>query len=318
LLIQAFLLAVLVCSAKVAAAEVAACTVRLRSSAEVASVNPVLGDVADVRGSDESVVGKLAQLALGPVIDPRLFTRADIQKRIRDAFPDRAPCEISGSDYLRVSLAGRTPDREEIAALLRAHLAGVTSWHEDEIEIRSIENLKAQSLPVGEVQVRITARGIPANFHRLVLPVEISIGGRVARTFFIVADARIRARVVETTRPMSFRTVLSESDLREVVREIEDPRAAYVRSISEAVGMVVKRALREREILTRRSVDAASLVRNGDTVRLTVQINGIQVAAMGRALQDGKLGQRIKIRNLDSDRSLVAEVTGQREARIVQ
>jgi flagella basal body P-ring formation protein FlgA len=112
--------------------------------------------------------------------------------------------------------------------------------------------------------------------------------------------------------------VLSSGDLAERVCEIEDPRSEYFRHIDAAAGMIAKRALAPGEMLTSNCVEAASLVHNGDTVRLVALSNGIQVSTLARALQNGKLGDRIKVRNIVSNRAITAVVTGLGEVRVAQ
>jgi flagella basal body P-ring formation protein FlgA len=122
--------------------------------------------------------------------------------------------------------------------------------------------------------------------------------------------------VVQVAKPVAFRGILKAEDLREQVCDIEDPRAEYFRTMAEAIGKTAKRALGPGELLSQTFVDEVSLVRNGETVKLLVESGSLRMTAQVRALQNGKLGDAIKVRNTDTDRVITAVVTGRGEVRV--
>jgi hypothetical protein len=104
----------------------------------VKGATPVLGDIANLSGDDEALLGQLAHTPLGSISDVRLLSRAEVLSLIRIAIPDSADVQIAGAEFTRISIATRTPEATEIAVILKTHLASVTPWKEEEIEIRSI------------------------------------------------------------------------------------------------------------------------------------------------------------------------------------
>jgi len=317
LVAAATVFAVLICLRVVAAdSTAAACTVRLRPQAAVKGAAPILADIADLSGDDKALLDQLAHMPLGSISDARLLSRADVLALIKVAIPDLVDVQIIGAEFTRVSIATRAPEATEIAAILKAYLASVTPWKEEEIEIRSIDNLKAIALPEGEIQLRVVSHGAPLNFRSALVSVEVSLNGKSLRTFWVKADVRVRAQVVQAARPVSYRSVLKADDLREALCDIEDPHSAYIRTAAEAVGMIAKRALGQGELLNLNCVDGASLVRSGETVRLLVQSGSISMTVLARALQNGKLGDPVKVKNIDSDRVVTAVVTGRCEVRV--
>lgn len=315
--VTAAMFVVLTCYALAAASLTAASyTVSLRTQALVKSTTLVLGDIADLSGEDEALVAKLARMPLGSVTDVRLLRRSEVLPLIRGFFPDLGNVSVTGAEFTRVSVATRTPEAAEIAAILKAHLAAVSSWREDEIEIRSIDNLKAMELPQGDIRLRVISRGTPSNYRSMLVLVEAVLDGKPLRTFWVKADVRVHAQVAQVARPVPYGRALQADDLHEVLCEVEDPRADYIHDCAEAVGMTAKRALAPGDLLNRSWVTEVRLVRNGEMVRLLAQNGSVSISVLARALQDGRLGDRIKVRNVDSDRALTAVVIGRGEVRI--
>lgn len=315
--ITAAMFVVLTCYA-IAAANLAAepYTVCLRTQALVKSTTLVLADIAELSGEDEALVTKLARMPLGSVADVRLLRRSEVLSLIRSFFPGLENVSLTGAEFTRVSVATRTPEAAEIAAILKAHLAAVSSWREDEIEVRSIDNLKAMELPLGDIRMRVVSRGKPSDYRKMLVLVEAVLDGKPLRTFWVKADVRVHAQVAQVARPVPYGRALQADDLHQILCEIEDPRADYIRDCAEAIGMTAKRALAPGDLLNRSWLAEVRLVRNGEMVRLLAQNGSVSISVLARALQDGRLGDRIKVRNVDSDRALTAVVIGRGEVRL--
>jgi flagella basal body P-ring formation protein FlgA len=296
-----------------AAASAGSFTVRLKPDASVKSSNFVLADIADLMGDNEATLARIAGIKLGPITDVRVVSRSEVLGMIRDRVGNAEEVLLTGADFTRVSVATRTADAAMVASALKSFLISSTPWREDEIEIRSIESLKPLRIPDGDLQLRVTSRGAPSNFKSALLPLELVVDGKVWRTLWIKADIRVRAKVVQVAKPVAFRGILKTEDVREQVCDIEDPRTEYFRTPSEAVGKTAKRVLGTGELLSRASMEEASLVRSGETVRLLGISGSVSMTAKVRALQNGKLGEAIKVRNIDTDRLIVAVVTGRGE-----
>jgi flagella basal body P-ring formation protein FlgA len=150
----------------------------------------------------------------------------------------------------------------------------------------------------------------------MLLPVEVASAGRSCRTSWVKASVRVQAKVVRVVGRVPYRGVLRSADLEEAVSEVKDPRAEYVRTVADAVGMVAKRALLPGDLLNVSWVAGRDLIRRGDTVRLVAQGAGINVSILALALQAGKLGDHVRVRSLESNRALRGLVTGPGEVTV--
>jgi flagella basal body P-ring formation protein FlgA len=310
--------AVLCCSPNAWPSPAVFCTIRLRSEAVIKGSVLVLADIADLSGDDDALVARLAHAPLGTILQVRTLSRTEVFELIRGLVASPKDVLITGADYTRVSVATRVPAQEEIVSVLKAHFASVTQWSMEEIKIPSIENLTAIELPQGELKLNVIGRALPSNNRSMLIPMVAVSEGRTLRTFWVKAGVRVRAHVVQLARPVLYAHALQAEDLRDVLADIEDPGAAYFRTCEEAIGTTAKRALGIGELLKRDWVNETNLVHSGDTVRLVSQGGAVRVTTLARALQNGKIGDRIMVRNLDSDRAITALVTGQGEVRVAR
>ena len=89
------------------------------------------------------------------------------------------------------------------------------------------------------------------------------------------------------------------------------------RTASNAGGLQeLVRAVRAGEALRMSDLRQATLIRRGELVVMTVgSAATFQISVKAEALQDGKLGEQIRLRNTESGRTLSAIVTGKGQAR---
>jgi flagella basal body P-ring formation protein FlgA len=72
--------------------------------------------------------------------------------------------------------------------------------------------------------------------------------------------------------------------------------------------MEINQPLAPGEIIRERHLRKAKLIRRNDPVRLVSRGSAFQIEATGIALQDGYFGDRIKVSNSESNRTLVGSV----------
>ena len=289
----------------------------LRETAVVSGPEIRLGDLADLPAAVDDKSAGLAGLSLGPSPMPgetRIVTRTEVGRILEAA--DLPGVAVAGAPSVRISRSSRSLTQGEVAQVLKSHIASVTAWEPDEIEVRSIRNLKDVLVPEGNTALRFILKSPPSSFRNLLLPLEVSVDGRSARTVWIMADVRINATVMQAARMLPFGTALTGDDIRPARIEITDPRAACVRKAEAATGKVLRRSIRIGELITEDALSDPLVVRSGDTVRLRLEQQNIRLVILARAEQDGRMGQSIRVRNLEFARVMKALVVGPGEVLI--
>jgi len=107
-------------------------------------------------------------------------------------------------------------------------------------------------------------------------------------------------------------SLVSAADVGIEKRRIEGLGAAYLESLAELQGRALRRTLPAGTTLMVEMFEPDAVVHRGQEVTLLAGSAGIEVRALGRALQDAASGARLKVENLTSMRVVegVAEPTG--------
>ncbi len=133
---------------------------------------------------------------------------------------------------------------------------------------------------------------------------------------YVQATVQVFESVVVATRTLRRGERLQARDIE--LREIDTARLrdTVYRHPERAEGMAVRRTIAAGNPLTAGSVTEPILIERGDTVSITAESGTVRIRHQGVALQDGVMGERIRIRNQRSERVIQATVTDDGEARV--
>lgn len=124
--------------------------------------------------------------------------------------------------------------------------------------------------------------------------------------YFLPVRVSVYEEVIVAVKPIprGHRIESSDVELKEI--DVSQIRGSVFYNKEAIVGSLAKRAIRQNTMVKGRSV---CLVCKGDRVKIVAKNAGINVAMKGLALQDGREGDLILVKNLSSSRKLEAQVT---------
>ena len=118
------------------------------------------------------------------------------------------------------------------------------------------------------------------------------------------------------TRRMTPGEKITESDINWLRVPATRVSQNIIDNTQNLIGFTPRRSLRPGELIRANDVEPPRLVAKGDIVSITYVFANMNLSARGRALEDGALGETIKVLNQRSHRTIEVEVTGINEARI--
>lgn len=293
--------------------------VQLKETVLVESGKVLLKDIANLEGKEPDLINKIGSL---PIIDSPEFGEVktlsrhqvdEILQRTRNAPPE---IRICGAPIVQIRLKGRRIHAEEIVPVLTAFMMERTPWREHEIEIHSFKNLEEIEVPAEEFDLRISEKSPIFGNGRMLVSFDAFRDGKKLTSFWLAAGIRIKAEILAAAQRIPYGKVIAPEDVVIAVTDIEDPDTAIMRNADEAIGNTAKRSFYPGDPLTRETLMKPFLVNSGDTVHLRLEGNGIVLTALARAEQNGRLGQVIRVRNLEFSNVLKARVTGRAQVEI--
>ncbi|MGH6891268.1 MAG: flagellar basal body P-ring formation chaperone FlgA [Dongiaceae bacterium] len=116
------------------------------------------------------------------------------------------------------------------------------------------------------------------------------------------------AQVPVPTRLISAGEVIAAEDLEWQPVHLTRLSGNSLTDAQQLIGHMAKRPLKAGQILRQSDVAVSPIIRKNDLIRLVVRSGQMTLSVQGKALQDGALGQAIRVVNVNSNRQLSGTV----------
>jgi flagella basal body P-ring formation protein FlgA len=166
-------------------------------------------------------------------------------------------------------------------------------------ELRLAPDLRTQGKPLGRVRV----------------DVRVIVDKEALCSVPVTLDVAWYQQVAVAGRRMDNGETLQREDIRSEKMLLHGGEN-YVVFSPNLVGQRTLRSIPAGQALTSADIELAAaadpiMVKNRDNVRLIAVVGSMQVSTFGQALQDGRSGQIIQVRNVDSNHVVFGRVVGQ-------
>ncbi|RJE77320.1 flagella basal body P-ring formation protein FlgA [Pseudoalteromonas sp. MSK9-3] len=205
-----------------------------------------------------------------------------------------ASCHVYAKDY----------STKELEQLAQNFIASQTTTKPDvKTEIKSLTLDKRIATKFCAQPVNLTTAATPP-FNRQVT-VQIRCEQAPLWTQYVHVRINEMHPVIVSTQLVSKGELLTQSHLKIEYRAKQFVRAAYINDLSLLVGSKSKRNLREGMPVGTHQV---CMVCKGDKVTIFAKTRSLTIKTSGIALQDGNLGEQIRVKNQKSGKTVSARV----------
>jgi flagella basal body P-ring formation protein FlgA len=142
------------------------------------------------------------------------------------------------------------------------------------------------------------------------ISVKAECVGPVKWVVHLPAQVMIYQQVPVAAQDIPRGQTLSEQHLTSATINVSTIRQAYAADNQAVLGREAKRNIGKGDVFRSNLLDAPTSVRRGEVVVLESVAGGIKVSSSGTAMADGRLGQKIRVKNDSSARVVTGIVRG--------
>ena len=205
------------------------------------------------------------------------------------------------------SHASNTEDLTQLRSQIQEHLSQhiiANEGQRSEITVNKLDSrlnlTKCTKMP--EIQ-------IPENaLKKSKFSVKVRCGAKQNWSVHVPVNVRHFGPVVIATRHLSRTNRIKPDDIQIKEMEITRLNSSYFDKPQQVIGMIVKQPWRAGRALHPRMIRAPHLVKRGESVTIVAHNPNFNIRMKGRALMPGAKGQRIKVKNTSSKKTLEAVV----------
>jgi flagella basal body P-ring formation protein FlgA len=284
-----------------------------------------VGDIADVSHGDNQLRGRISQLdivALPPGGLEETVSQQQIDLRLRLAGIPEDAYQLRGAERVVVVESPVGFDDETVRMAIGKALADRIGVAPEDIEVRLTRPLPhIGSLgPSDKVQIRAL---VPDNVRtgRLRVDIGLYIDDRLHKMFNVTVEARIYAAVARATQRIDRGGMITEDNVdydRHLLTLAASDRAARdPMGKTSARTILPGRIVGTTDVVEQQDPRGPVLVNRRDVVRLIARKGNLTVVVpAAEALEQGKAGDLIKVRNVQSKRIVTGRVVNQSEVEV--
>lgn len=204
----------------------------------------------------------------------------------------------------------------DLAELITQYVREHSSWEADDIRIEFSAKISRVNLKGENISYDISRSGKEAMIGNCHFMVRFFDDGIQVAKYPVRADIEIRENYLASARVIKRNAILEPNDIQVMKRWVRNPS---LKSIADAGEIVGKRLVADvgpdREI-KRSMIKEPVLVKKGEMVRIVLDDGQMSVMAVGVAEEEGVERQRIRVKNLSSQKVIFAKVEGEAFVRV--
>ncbi len=289
------------------------------AAAQDAAAQPKLKELVTVT-ADLVRIGDLVDNA-GPAANVAVFRAPDLGQtgavqveRITEALRahDLASLNTAGLTEVVVTRLSRTIGAKDVEERITRAVAGQQGFGEAknlsvafdrEVRTLHVEASATSDLLIARINIEPRTGRFDVSFE---IPGSAAARRLPLRFTGVVAETVEAATLV---RSISRGDVIRESDVT-VERRAKTEAAGDAINVDQAIGLSAKRPLRAGQVLRTADLMKADVVSRNEAVTILYEAPGIMLTVRGKTLEAGAVGDLVNVLNIQSNRTVQAEVAG--------
>ncbi|MDT0138594.1 flagellar basal body P-ring formation chaperone FlgA [Acidovorax sp. PRC11] len=298
--------------------------VALRPEVQVDRADVRLGDIALLSSPDIDTLRRAMAVPLGQA--PRLGEPVALEgARLRGWLRSRMglrdeQIQWEGVESTSVRAAMREIAGETVAAqareALKSHLEAIARQKglvQPRIELQAVGVPPMLQVPAAGIQLRIRPLEALVPGPRMLVWVDVFAGERHVRAIPVRFEMSLFAMAAVAREELAAGSEVPEENV--AWREVDLARlpaaavpAAWGTQMDAGAPLHVRKRMAAGEVLTADRVGPALAVARGQWVRVTATSGGLSLESRAQSLQDGQIGQTVRVRPQNAAEALMAKI----------
>lgn len=213
---------------------------------------------------------------------------------------------LAGSLMITSATAGQTQSHNSIREAAEQHV--LDQFSQEAEQVRATAKRLDSRLRLAACDEELETFSPYSRKNRSRITVGVRCNAEDGWTLYVPVSLSLIKEIVVAGRELPKNTVITSADIKTEPRDVAKMHRGYIDNPRQAVGKVVKRRIHAGASLTPGQLNIQHAVKKGSQVVIVAQIGTLVVRMNGKALTNGAIGERIRVKNTSSDRQIEATV----------
>ena len=280
-----------------------------------------LMDIAALEGGDPELAESLRYLEVAsapPLGQERVIRSDSLRRRLKQQRVNLESLEIKAPPFIRLSRDAQEISEDFIKRLLVKYMETHLPWKRERgrFSIVSIRLSGKRLIPEGNATYEVVPPRRLNLVGRATFRVLVRVDGNLATRLWAVLDVEVLAPVVVAVRTLPKGHVLQTQDVAIQEVRLGTLTQEPFEDISKVVGKQLARRVNQGEPIMQNRVADALVIKKGALVTIIAERGLLRVTVPGVALENGEKGKIIRVRNLNSLKTIFARVSDASTVRV--
>jgi flagella basal body P-ring formation protein FlgA len=279
----------------------------------------LLKDLVHIYGDDRQLNQKIGRIEMGNVLplgQSRIIDEKDIRRSIKRAGIKSEKIEITLSQPISVTRAAMTISPDLIKTSVRNFIINHLAFKKATVTIKEIRWSGPVNLPKGKLSYHIEPKYHSDLIGKISLTIFFDVNGQLEKRLLVFAKVEVVKKVVLARNLISRGQLIQRSDLELCTLELSQIKGQPLTDIESLSGKRAIHHIYPKQVILENDVEIPPVVMRGDTVKIVVNFSNLTATARGVVRENGRIGDKIKVVNIDSKKSLYATVIDHNTVRI--
>lgn len=275
-----------------------------------------LRDIASISSTDAGLSKTLGAVVVGKT--PRVgyskrVTRNAVMPKLASVYPGiYRSIHWAGEDYVTIKGVGVEYKAERY---LGHATSALTAWLQEKyhkVSISKVGTYKDLAVPAGEITLKPRLSSAMGLKRRMKVWVDVLVDGTQYQTIPVWFAVQAYGPALVANSKMPAGSVISAADFYQKEVDLSLVDGTPVVSLDKLKTMRLKKTVYKGDVVTRNNIEVLPNVLVGQKVAVTANVGNVSIRTTAIALEDGKIGDRIKVKTMDNSSEYQVNVIGSR------
>ena len=288
--------------------------INVKPQATVRGDQVYLGDIATFQPADDKRVSRLRRVEVVTAPAPgsgfRLKGRF-LTYKLTSAIGDQEDIFLKVPAALNVRRSAQFISRGQLEGIFKGFVLEDSPWSPDKVRFDRIQAPQGGvALPEGELFWKVAGRGNRRHSGNISVVVYLYVDGKEIRKVPVSGKVSVRQAIVKAAGKIGSGQIIGHEDVLLAEDGYYQGHVDVLGSLEEVIGKKARRNIRSGQPITGRMIEDPPIVKKGSKVLLKAENALIKVTALGKVLQDGWVGDHVRVLNTTSGKEVSAVVEG--------
>ncbi len=284
--------------------------IKVKDKALVNGETVTLGDIASFQPGDDIRVDRLRAIEISVSPSPDTTRRIEkelVMYRVASHINRDKDITLNMPQSIIVERESQVISGKTLEKIFTDYVLQNSPFEKDEIVIEKINTPPSLAFPKGRLDWEITEKQNNSFIGNVSITVDFYLEGEPQRKIVLSGKVGVIKEVIKATRNINKGELISSDDVT-VVSEKGKSNKSSILKIEDVIGKRATRRIQADQTLQNGMVMAPPAIIKGAQVMIRAENNELVITASGKALEEGGIGDQIRVMNIASGKEIIATV----------